>query len=107
MKPIITRDTSQKNRLKLTGTLRWVHCDAGYLPVRGYYRLKPVSTGGLDHKGAWEQFWDVWEMHKPQLKREGLSVRKDKGTWCIFYRPLGEIKLDASITYQRLWEAAR
>ena len=102
MKQIITLDAHHKNRLKLTGTLRWVHCDAGYLSVRGYYRLKPAATLGLDSKAAWEQFWDVWEMHKAQLKREGLSVRKEKGTWCIYYRPCGEIKLDASITYERL-----
>ena len=105
MKLIISLDPSHKNRLKLTGTLRWVHCDAGYLSTRGYYRLKPVATLGLSGDGAWQQFWDVWDMHKDQLKSEGLSVRKENATWCIFYRPQGEIQLDETITYKRLWDA--
>ena len=105
MKLIISLDPSHKNRLKLTGTLRSVHCDAGFLLVRGYYRLKPVATLGLSGDGAWQQFWDVWDMHKDQLKSEGLSVRKSGGGWFIFYRPRGGIKLDASITYERLWDA--
>ena len=54
MKTIITLDPNHKNRLKLTGTLRWVHCDAGYLPNRGYCRLKPVATLGLSGDGAWQ-----------------------------------------------------
>ena len=105
MKTIITLDPNHKNRLKLTGTLRWVHCDAGYLPNRGYCRLKPVATLGLSGDGAWQQFWDVWNMHKSQLKSEGLSVRKENATWCIFYQQKGEIQLDTSITYKRLWDA--
>lgn len=104
MKPIITLDPKHKNRLKLTGTLRRLECDAGYLPVRGYFQLKPASSGGLDNKSAWEQFWDVWEMHKSQLKSEGLSVRKEKGRWVIYYRPQGEIELDEKLLYSRLWE---
>ena len=105
MKQIITQLPKQRNRLKFTGTLRWVECDAGYLPERGYFRLKPVATLGLSGSGAWQQFWDVWEMHKPQLKREGLSVRKEKAVWVIYYRPQGDIQLDETITYQSLWDA--
>lgn len=105
MKQIITQVSSHKNRLKLTGTLRWVECDAGFLPIRGYFQLKPASTGGVDNKGAWQQFWDVWDMHKSQLKGEGLSVRKEKGRWVIYYRPRkGDIKLDEKLLYSQLWE---
>lgn len=103
MKAIITQLPNHKNRLKLTGTLRQLECDAGYLPVRGYYQLKPASSGGLDNKGAWQQFWDVWDMHKPQLKREGLSVDKKKGRWVIYYRPPSHIQLDEKLLYSRLW----
>lgn len=105
MKPIITQDTTHKNRLKLTGTLCSVHCDAGYLPIRGHFRLQPTSTLELDNKAAWEQFWDVWDIHKQQLGSEGLWVRKEKGTWRIYYRPKGDIRLDEKITYERLWNA--
>ena len=105
MKAIITQDPNHKNRLRLTGTLRCVHCDAGFLPKRGYFRLDPATTLGLTYKGAWQQFWDVWDMHKPQLKTEGLYVRKEKGEWVIHYNPQGEIKLDETITYKELWDA--
>ena len=105
MKQIITQDPNHKNRLRLTGTVRWVHCDAGFLPKRGYFRLEPVPILGLTASGAWQQFWDVWDLHKPQLKAEGLYVRKEKGAWRIHYRPKGDIQLDETRTYERLWDA--
>lgn len=99
---MITQLSDYKNRLKLTGTFRSVECEAGYLPARGYFQLKPIASLGLPGKDGWQRFWDVWEMHKPELKSEGLSVRKEKGKWVIYYQPQGDIDLDEKITYQRL-----
>ena len=92
--PLITQLKEPKNRLKITGTLRFAYLDAAFLKVRGYYRLLPV--GEWD---AWQPFWDVWEMHKADLKAEGLSVRKEKGQWVIYYSPRkwSGIELDESI----------
>lgn len=85
----------KKNRLKITGILRWVHLDASFLVHRGYFRLLPV--------GAWEEwqaFWDVWRTHKPDLIKEGVSVKKESGGWVIHYRVPADsdIELDESIT---------
>lgn len=104
MKLIITEVPKKKNRLKLTGTIRWVECDAGFLPIRGYYQLKPLAREGIDGDGAWQQFWDVWDLHKSQLKKEGLSVRKLQGEWVIYYRPQGNIKLDEKVLYAQFWK---
>ncbi|MXZ00234.1 hypothetical protein F4Y93_06140 [Candidatus Poribacteria bacterium] len=99
-RPLITQLKSKKNRLKLTGRIRVAYLDAAFLSLRGYYRLTPIRFGILTAKGAWEQFWDVWEMHKEDLKGEGLSVRKEKNKWVIHYSPPKDsgIKLDESIT---------
>jgi len=96
---MITQLPKYKNRLKLSGTFHSVECEAGYLPARGYFQLKPIASLGLPGKGGWQRFWDVWEIHKPELKSEGLSVRKEKGKWVIYYQPQGDIKLDERILW--------
>lgn len=97
---LITQLKSKKNRLKLTGALRIAYLDAVFLTQRGYFQLNPTPVGLLSGKGAWQQFWEVWERHKPDLKSEGLSVTKEKGKWVIHYSPPkdGSIQLDESIT---------
>ncbi len=97
-RPLITQLTSKKNRLKITGLVRFAYLDAAFLVHRGYYRLSP--TGAITQRDAWNQFWDVWELYKPDLKAEGLSVTKEKKEWVIHYSPPKDsnICLDASIT---------
>lgn len=91
--PIITQIKSQRNRLKLKGSRTLIECEAGFLPQRGYFRLTPLKI-----MGGWQNFWDIWELHKKELKREGLHVTKEKGEWRIHYQPpkWSDIELDES-----------
>lgn len=100
MNRLISQVKAPKNRLKITptGRLGVVYLDAAFLKVRGYYRLIPIG-----YNDAWQHFWDVWDMYKSALKAEGLFVKKEKGIWRIHYRPLSDIKLDASITGFAVW----
>ncbi len=100
MNTLIQQLPKSKNRLKLKGTFRLVECEAGYLPIPGYFQLKPLASLGLPEKDGWQRFWDVWDMHKDQLKAEGLSVRKPKGKWAIYYQPQGDIHLDEKLLYR-------
>lgn len=96
-KPLITQLKEPKNRLKITGSLRFAYLDAAFLADRGSYRLLPVCGGSA--KDSWHQFWDVWDLHKSDIKKEGLWVTKERGVWVIYYRPpkWSGIELDESI----------
>lgn len=104
MKNIISQRQAVKNRLILKGSLKSVELEAGFLRNRGYFRCLPVRQLGENYTQAWDRFWDIWEAQKAQLKDEGLSVKKEKGKWAIFYRDQLDrgIFLDYTYLYERL-----
>lgn len=91
---LISQLKSTPNRLKITPhNLAIIYLDAAFLEKRGYFRLIPVGEGDM-----WQHFWDVWKIYKSELKMEGISVKKESGTWVIHYKPLRGIELDETIT---------
>lgn len=99
MERLITQLKEMPNRLKITPrNLSIVYLDAAFLEKRGYFRLIPIGEGDM-----WQHFWSVWKIYKSELKGEGVSVKKEQGTWVIHYRPLRDITLDESITGFPTW----
>lgn len=95
-KRLISQLKNTPNRLKLTppSHLASVYLDAAFVEKGAYFQLLPVGKWS-----PWQHFWDIWDLHKTDLKAEGLYVRKERGgTWVIRYKPQGNIELDASIT---------
>jgi len=99
MNLLISALKDTKNRLKITPrNLSIVYLDAAFLEKRGYFRLIPVGEGDM-----WQHFWDVWKLYKSELKGEGLSVKKEQGSWVIHYKPPRRIQLDETVTGFAVW----
>lgn len=94
-KRLITQLKETPNRLKITppSHLAIIYLDAAFVERGAYFKLLPIGEWS-----PWQHFWDIWELHKTDLKAEGLYVRKEKGAWVIRYKPLKGIQLDESIT---------